>query len=353
MNPRIAIDLRPLLDPHESGVSVYTKSLVQRLIQNPSVEWQLFYQAKKRCSRIHELFPNVQHVARSNRLFHLKYLFGLKKLPKNYFKTIPDLLWIPDRRPFYECPFPIVMTIHDRIPELLPSSLSLKSRLWHRLFSLNRLKAGTKGLLFPSLTVAQSVRSRNPKEVTYEGVEFFEKPKRPEALSKKIKEKDFFFTLSPADPRKRLTWIFNAAKRFPKMNFIIAGLKLKDQRFRKMSLKTPENCSILNSISEEEKSWLYKNASAYLALSKMEGFDLPVLEAVHAKCPVLLSDIPVHHELYKDAEWIQTEEDLWKALYLAQNTSLKVPTPRGIYSWEKAAQRTLLFFLRVLGNENR
>ena len=144
-----------------------------------------------------------------------------------------------------------------------------------------------------------------------------------------------------------------ASQRFPKLNFVIAGVKLKDRRFKKLNISKRENLFLLPSITEAEKAWLYRNACALLALSRSEGFDLPVLEAVHAKCPVLLSDIPVHHELYKEAEWVKTEEDLWKSLYLAKNANLKVPTPRGTYTWEKAAQRSLLFFLRVLLNKDR
>lgn len=353
MRPRIAIDLRPLLDPHESGVTVYTKNIVKRLIESPEATWLLFYQARNRCQRIHDLFPEVQHIQRSNTSFHLKSLFRFPNLPKDYFSDQPDLLWMPDRRPFYKCPFPLVMTVHDRIPESEKNSLSLKSRVWHMIFNLNRLIKLTDGLLFPSLTVSQSVRTRKPKEVTYEGVAPTPKPMRPLGLPKKIKEKEFFFSLSPADPRKRLEWIFKAAQRFPKMNFVIAGMKEGDKRFKKMKFLKTQNVFVLPTITEEEKAWLYRNALALLALSRSEGFDLPVLEAVHAKCPVLLSDIPVHHELYKDAEWIKTEEDLWKGLYLAQNSSLKVPTPRGTYNWEKAAERSLFFFLRVLLNKDR
>lgn len=348
--PCIAIDLRPLLDPHESGVTVYTRAIVKRLLKDSSIDWLLFYQARERCERIHKEFPQVLHIERSNTAFHLKSLFTFPKLPENYFPRQPDLLWMPDRRPFFYCPFRVVMTVHDRIPEAQRGTLSLKSRLWHSLFPLNRLMKLTDALLFPSLTVAQGTRFKGPKEVTYEGVELFSKPERPQALARKVK--DFYFALSPADPRKRLEWIVKAAERFPKMNFVIAGLKPKDLRFRNLKLKERENLQLLSFITEAEKAWLYRNATALLALSSAEGFDLPVLEAVSANCPVLLSDIPVHHELYRNAEWIHTEADLWKALYLGEQTKLKVPTPRGKYSWDLAAERTLLFFLRVLLHKN-
>lgn len=352
MTLRIAVDLRPLLDPHESGVTVYTKSILKRLLKDPSVEWHLFYQARKRCETIHRLFPQVKHVARSNTVFHLKSLFHFPALSASYFDEKIDLLWMPDRRPFYRCPFPVVMTVHDRIPEREKGSLSVKSRLWHTLFPLKRLLPLTSGLLFPSLTVAQSVRTRLPKEVTYEGAEPLPKSERPTALPKRVKGKDFYFALSPADPRKRLEWACRAAQRFPKLNLVIAGVKEGDRRFKKIKLAALPNLTLLPQVTEAEKAWLYSNALALLALSRSEGFDLPVLEAVQAKCPVLLSEIPVHSELYKNAEWIRSEEDLWKTIYLGESSNLRVPTPRGDYSWDKAAERTLLFFLRVLRHKD-
>jgi hypothetical protein len=63
---------------------------------------------------------------------------------------------------------------------------------------------------------------------------------------------------------------------------------------------------------------------------------------------VILSDIAVHRELYKNATYVQGQNDLKSALYTALHRGGIIPEPRGIYTWEKAAERTLLFFFRVL-----
>lgn len=346
---RVAVDLRCLLEPFESGVTVYTKAVVDDFLLNPDVEVDLFYQARQRCEAIHERYPQTRQVAISNSLFHLRSLFRFPVLSKGYFPVRPDLIWLPDRRPFYRTTIPVVMTVHDLVPDLFRRSLSLKGRLWHRLFSLARLQTFCSGLLFPSLTVAHSVRTHLPWEVTYEGARLAEIAVKP----KGVPSGDFVLSLAPLDPRKRLSWFFEMARRFPKLSFVAAGIKRKESRFSRLVVPTLPNLTLLSSVSEEEKKWLLKNTRALIAVSRYEGFDLPVLEAVSVKTPVILSNIPVHQELYKHAILVRTLDDLQGALYSALQGNGKVPQPRGAYTWKKTAQRSLLFFLRVLLHEDR
>lgn len=54
-------------------------------------------------------------------------------------------------------------------------------------------------------------------------------------------------------------------------------------------------------ITDAELSDLYANAKALVIPSFMEGFGLPILEAMKSNCLVLCSDIPVFREIAKDA----------------------------------------------------
>ncbi len=344
MSFRLAVDLRPLLEPHESGVTVYTKGMLEALLKESDVELDLFYQARERCERIHTLFPSVRHLAYSNTVFHLKSFFTFPVLPKAYFLKKPDLIWIPDRRPFYRSNIPLVMTIHDKVPEKFPHTLSVKSRVWHRIFPLQRLLLLCSGLLAPSSTTAVELRTKLPIEVTYEGVAPAA-PATPPAGAKTLLKRPLFLTISPADPRKRADWLLALAQAHPKLHFVWVGLKKGDKRFKKLTLKPKKNLFLYEAITEGEKTWFFQNSRALLALSAYEGFDLPVLEAVQAKCPVLLSDIAVHHELYKTRRPMIKE---FKELHAALLRKGEIPTPRGRYTWEAAARRALLLFRRVV-----
>ncbi len=350
---KIAVDLRPLLEAHESGVTVYTKAMVAELLKYKDVQLDLFYQAAKRDEKIHALFPKVRHIALSNTRFHLRSLFAFPALPGNYFEKKPDLIWIPDRRPFYRCGIPLVMTIHDQVPEKFARTLSFKSRLWHRLFSLKRLLKLSSGILLPSSTSGLGLPRSLVKEVTFEGAKLASEAHAPKNV-KHLKKRPFFLCISPADPRKRLKWVIKMAKQFPKAHFAIVGLKPGDKRFAKTGLKKMKNLFLYPQISEEEKLWFLKKARALLALSAYEGFDLPVLEAVRAKCPVIMSDIAVHNELYKnDQPMVGNLDDLRLAIHKALNGDVKVPKSRGVYDWEGAARRALLLFRRVLHHKDR
>jgi glycosyltransferase involved in cell wall biosynthesis len=54
---------------------------------------------------------------------------------------------------------------------------------------------------------------------------------------------------------------------------------------------------LLTGISECELQWCYRNCELLLAPSTIEGFGLPVAEALLAGCPVVCSDIPAFREI--------------------------------------------------------
>lgn len=344
----IAVDLRPLLEPFESGVKVYTRAMVQALLRRKDVELDLFYQASKPCPWIHQDFPKARFLRRSNMWFHLRSLFAFPALKEADFPEQPDLIWLPDRRPFFKVNIPLVMTLHDYVPEHFADTFSLKSRLWHKLFPLSRLLSLCDGLLFPSQSIADEFKGHGlPFMVTYEGAEAGQVAQRPGLLPE---GRDFFLMIAPADPRKGLDFLCAIAKARPDCFFVVAGLKTQEHRFRALALNFPPNVLALGAFTEAEKTYLLKHAKALLALSAYEGFDLPVLEALQQACPVILRDIPVHRELYAgEGFWVSKWEDVLPLL----NTVLPLAEPKHNMSWDAAAERALLCFRGVVENKNR
>lgn len=50
-------------------------------------------------------------------------------------------------------------------------------------------------------------------------------------------------------------------------------------------------------VSDADLDFAYRHAAALIAPSYAEGFNLPIVEALHRGCPVVASDVPVHREV--------------------------------------------------------
>lgn len=84
----IAIDLRPLLDPCESGVKVYTREMLQAFRTLPCQILPFYTKQKK------DVFLEAEWIKTCNSLNILSYPFYQKK-----WEHQADVLWYPDRRP--------------------------------------------------------------------------------------------------------------------------------------------------------------------------------------------------------------------------------------------------------------
>jgi glycosyltransferase involved in cell wall biosynthesis len=61
-----------------------------------------------------------------------------------------------------------------------------------------------------------------------------------------------------------------------------------------------DRVTLLNGLSEEQLQWCYRNCELVVAPSLIEGFGLPVAEALLAGCRVVCSDISAFRELGKN-----------------------------------------------------
>lgn len=110
----------------------------------------------------------------------------------------------------------------------------------------------------------------------------------------------------------------------------------------------------LGYVSPEELAALYRNASAVLLPSFYEGFGLPVVEALSAGAPLVVSDIPVLREVAGDAALYAPPDrpDLWAERIgdLLTDESLDGELRRrgaaraGHFDWSRAAGETARAF---------
>jgi glycosyltransferase involved in cell wall biosynthesis len=89
----------------------------------------------------------------------------------------------------------------------------------------------------------------------------------------------------------------------PDTKLLIVGIPGPDTRNVHAQIHQSDlerNVILLSGISDAELQWCYCNCALLLAPSSIEGFGLPIAEALLAGCPVVCSDIPAFREIGGD-----------------------------------------------------
>ncbi len=130
--------------------------------------------------------------------------------------------------------------------------------------------------------------------------------------------------------------------------------RLKD---RVKSLKLNAKIRFYGYATDEELGALYEKAMALVCPSKMEGFGLPMLEAMARECLVVASDIPVFKEIGKEIPVYfdpSNKNDLFSKLlsvlehsndtyYYSEKINKGLERVKQ-FSWKKMAQETLAVY---------
>lgn len=120
---------------------------------------------------------------------------------------------------------------------------------------------------------------------------------------REIKE-PFFFTIGTIMKKKNFHVLLDMMKLMPDMHLYIAGDNTLGEYGTMMEkrIETEKigNVALLGTVSEEEKIWLYAHCKAFLFPSLLEGFGLPVIEAMQFGKPVFSSGATSLREIGRD-----------------------------------------------------
>lgn len=129
-------------------------------------------------------------------------------------------------------------------------------------------------------------------KVIYNGIDCQEEgtQRQPSFISNNTEP--FFFTIGQIREKKNFQTLIPMMKYLPNHKLYICG----DNHFsfardlQQLILEEGEDKVFLTGkISDEEKRWLYCHADAFLFPSRLEGFGIPVLEAMRFRCKVFSS----------------------------------------------------------------
>jgi|AGTN01.1.fsa_nt_gi Glycosyltransferase len=106
-------------------------------------------------------------------------------------------------------------------------------------------------------------------------------------------QKPFFFTIGTIMKKKNFHVLLDMMKLMPDKHLYIAGDSSPEEYGgmieKRIEAEKITNVSLLGTVSEEEKVWFYANCEAFLFPSLLEGFGMPVIEAMQFGKPVFSS----------------------------------------------------------------
>ena len=99
-------------------------------------------------------------------------------------------------------------------------------------------------------------------------------------------------------------WEISSLNSKPDFDLIIAGKgELKEWLDNRVNdIKFSNQIHVLGVVSEQEKQWLFENSTGIVIPSRFEGLPTVLLEAMHNKLPVIMSDVNGLGELVDNAK---------------------------------------------------
>lgn len=300
---------------------------------------------------------------------HLKFYFDKSQMNINY--------WQPTKLQKLARHFPLLLpqcdlfhAIHQDSPYL---PWSKKTKYLLTIHDLNALKENTqfkKGeaykkslqkkidrafkVTFISEFTRQEVLSEfkldpNKTQVIYNGISLTNISEAP-----KIKPLlPFFFSVGTVLPKKNFHVLIDLLKIMPDFEIVIAGTTFhsyaQDMKQKITELGLESRIHLVGTISESEKLWYYQNAKAFIFPSLLEGFGLPVAEAMSLGLPLFLSDKTSLPEIggsdacyfkHFEPEYMQKIIKQELATFSTEKKNQLIHRSQ-IFSWQKAAEEYL------------
>lgn len=159
-------------------------------------------------------------------------------------------------------------------------------------------------------------------------------------------KQNYILIVSSIDPRKNLNNVVRAISLYKNFDssvqFLLVGAP--NRVFSDSEFTLPTNCVHCGRVSDGVLKYLYENALGLVYCPFYEGFGLPPLEANSFGKNVVLSDIEVFRELYRDFEYFvdpYSIESIFRGIVCMVNSTNRT-TPSAVdlnYSWTASARK--------------
>ncbi len=268
------------------------------------------------------------------------FLFGL---PRAATACKADLVHLgfpmPILRSQFQCP--VVATVHDLYPFDMRQGFGHFDGLCKRMIITQCLNA-CHALTCVSESTYRSLRRRRfraldkiPVGLVHNYAEFSHTTCH---LPGGADRRPFLLTVAQHQPNKRLDLLLRSFAQLRKEKLVSNDLRLlvvgSEGPQSNMLLELTRSLDLgdlvgwLPRLSDQQLGWAYQNCEAFIVSSCIEGFCLPLLEALQFNCRTVASNIPVFHEIAGDAPaYFDTEHDPVRGLTAAIHRALGAARP--------------------------
>ncbi|MDO8269280.1 MAG: glycosyltransferase family 1 protein [Candidatus Levybacteria bacterium] len=351
---KIGIDARLW---YESGVGRYIRNLVLGLDKRVLTHSFTVFLNSKAYSEVSFKNKNIKKVIADTKWHTLSEQWEFKKTIE---RENLDLMHFPyfSYPVFYKKPF--IITIHDLIIDHYPTGVSSSHALpvyYAKYLAYKQITGravrNAKKIIVPSVATKEELAKHYKAdikkiEVIYEG---FDPLIKGVKSGKKLVSKNYILYVGNAYPHKNLKSLVSAyLKLRVEVDIDLVCIGRQDFFYEKLE-RNFSRVHFLHNIDDSELFDYYTNAQLVVAPSLMEGFGLPVLEAMSLSCPVVCSDTKAFAEIGRDAVLYfdpEDTDDLCKKIktVLQNNEVRNSLIKRGKirsekFSWEECVDQTL------------
>lgn len=343
---RIAIDISQIV--YGTGVSTYTKNLVQNLLKiDTSNEYVLFGGSLRRKTDIIDVFPNSKVFpippTLADFIWNRLHVFPIEKLIGNV-DIFHSSDWSEPPSKSYK-----ITTIHDLYPLKYPKLINPLVREVHKR-KLSWVFEESKKIIVPSVSTKDDLLNLGISESIIRVI-----PEAPsiqktdslttESIKSKYKIKgDYLIAIGVTKLKNTISIIkaFHLAKAGKDIKLIIVG------KPSGIDLVQERNVRILGHIPNNDLAGLLTGSKGLIFPSIYEGFGIPILDAMNCGVPVVTSNVGSMKEIAQDAAALVDPNDI-SSITDGIEKILRGPKSyieKGFkrvkeYSWDKTAKMTL------------
>lgn len=342
---RIAIDISQI--PYGTGVSTYTKNLVDNLLADRENEYVPFAGAYRRREEILEAFPGAKVFplppSAADFVWNRLHVFQIE----NFIGKV-DVVHTSD---WTEPPSKAfkVTTVHDLYPLKFPKLVDPKIREVHKR-KLYWVKKESKRIITPSLSTKNDLVALGFDEKIIRVIP--EAPtlsRPPENLIAEVKKKyelhdDYVISIgaTPLKNTRRIIKAFRMSTAGKRIKLVIVG------RPSNIKLDEERNVRFLGHIPQDDLAALLSGSRGLVFASLYEGFGIPILDAFNCGVPVVTSNTGSMPEVAGNAAELVDPES---ADSIAEGIAKIIRGGKGLvdkgtarvkkFSWEKTANETI------------